>query len=128
MHVPEELWYTKEHEWVRFEGGGRARMGITDHAQHELGDITYVDLPGVGKQVTQGAELMVIESVKAASDVYAPVSGTVGEVNTALADAPELINKDPYGGGWLCVLSGVDEGEKARLLSAAEYRALLERQ
>lgn len=128
MHVPDDLLYTKEHEWVKFEGGGRARVGITDHAQHELGDITFADLPAVGKKVTQGGELMVIESVKAASDVYAPVGGVVVEVNATLADKPEVINKDPYGAGWLCVLAEVDEAEKANLMSAAEYRAMLEKQ
>jgi len=126
MLVPDDLLYTKEHEWVKIEGG-RARVGITEHAQHELGDITFADLPAVGKSVAQGAELMVIESVKAASDVYAPVSGTVAEVNTALADAPELINKDPYGAGWLCILTGINEAETAQLMNAAAYRAMLEK-
>ncbi len=126
MLVPDELYYTKDHEWVKFEGG-RARVGITDHAQHELGDITYAELPAAGKSVTCGAELMVIESVKAASDVYAPVSGTVEDVNATLADAPEQINKDPYGAGWLCVLGGIDEAQRANLMTAAQYRALLEK-
>lgn len=126
MLIPEDLLYTKEHEWVKIEGG-KARVGITDHAQHELGDITFADMPAVGKRVAQGGELMVIESVKAASDVYAPLSGTVAEVNTTLADAPELINKEPYGAGWLCVLTEINEAEKAALMTAAEYRAMLEK-
>jgi len=126
MLVPDDLLYTQEHEWVKIEGGS-AWVGITEHAQHELGDITFADLPAVGKSVAQGAELMVIESVKAASDVYAPLGGTVAEVNTALADTPELINKDPYGAGWLCILRDINAAEKTKLMSAAEYRAMLEK-
>jgi glycine cleavage system H protein len=124
MNVPDGLLFTKEHEWVRL-AGATAVMGISDHAQHALGDITYVDLPIVGKAVTQGAGVAVVESVKAASDVYAPVAGTVRAANAELGDHPEIINQDPYGKGWLCEFEGVAPDAGKGLMSAAEYRTYL---
>ena len=123
--VPEGLRYTKDHEWIRMDKNGEAVMGITDFAQHELGDITFVDLPKPGKAVQAHDALAVVESVKAAGDVYAPAAGTVAAVNEALADAPETVNKDPYGEGWLCRLSGCDAGAVAALMSAAQYTQFL---
>jgi len=125
MNVPDGLLFTKEHEWVRL-AGATAVMGISDHAQTALGDITYVDLPGVGKTVAQGGGVAVVESVKAASDVYAPVSGTVRAVNAALGDHPEIINQDPYGKGWLCELENVAPDAANGLMTAAQYRSYLE--
>ncbi|MCX7004912.1 MAG: glycine cleavage system protein GcvH [bacterium] len=125
MNVPDGLLFTKEHEWVRL-AGATAVMGISDHAQTALGDITYVDLPGVGKTVAQGGGVAVVESVKAASDVYAPVSGTVRAVNAALGDHPEIINQDPYGKGWLCELENVAPDAAGGLMTAAQYRSYLE--
>lgn len=121
--VPEELRYTEDHEWVRIEGDV-AVVGITDHAQQALGEITYVDVPAVGKQVKQGAELAAVESAKAAADIYAPLSGTVAEVNSALEDSPEAVNADPYGEGWICKLKGLDLSELDVLLTAEQYREL----
>ncbi len=122
--VPKDRKYTREHEWVLVEGE-RATIGITDYAQRALSDITYVELPVVGAHLTQGKEFAVVESAKAASDVFAPVGGTVTEVNSALADNPELVNQDPYGKGWLCRVSGVGPDEHDGLLSADEYEQLL---
>jgi len=127
MNVPDGLLFTKEHEWVRL-AGATAVIGISDHAQQALGDITYVDLPAIGKVVTQGGGVAVVESVKAASDVYAPVSGTVRAVNTELSDRPEIINQDPYGKGWLCELEHVAPDAARGLMTAAEYRSYLEAQ
>jgi len=125
MQNPENLKYTKQHEWVRIEGES-AVVGITDHAQEELGDITYLELPEDGKTVKQGDELAVIESVKAASDIYAPVGGTVLEANRELAETPETINTDPYGKGWICKLSNAASGDLDALMSAAEYTTYAE--
>lgn len=126
MNIPADLLYTDEHEWVRLEGD-IAVVGITDYAQHELGDVVYVELPEVGTTVEQGEPFGVVESVKAASDLYAPVSGEVVEVNTALEDAPELVNNDPYGEGWMIKVRPSDwEVEKANLLDAEAYRRLIE--
>jgi glycine cleavage system H protein len=125
MNTPEGLYYTKEHEWVRVEDG-TATVGITDYAQEQLGDITYVELPTVGAQMVQDDEFAVVESVKAASDIYAPVSGTVASVNTALDDAPESINQDPYGAGWICTLARINEAELAKLMDADGYVAFVE--
>lgn len=124
MNIPGELYYTKEHEWVRVDGE-TATVGITDYAQEQLGDITYVELPDPEMDVTQGGELATIESVKAASDVYAPLTGTVGQINEALDDAPETINNDPYGSGWLCTLTGISAGAVSSLMNAQQYEALL---
>ena len=120
--VPEGLQYTKEHEWVRMEANGEAVVGITDHAQHELGDITFVETPKVGKAFKVHDSLGVVESVKAASDVFAPVAGTVKEVNAALAREPEIVNRDPYGAGWICRLANVTPGA---LLTAKQYEDFL---
>ncbi len=124
MNIPDELYYTKEHEWIRVEGQ-TATVGITDHAQEQLGDITYVELPEPGTAVSQNGELATVESVKAASDVYSPVAGTISSVNEALEDAPERINSDPYGTGWLCTLSGITEDQLSALMNAAEYGAFV---
>jgi len=123
--IPDGLHYTKDHEWVK-EEEGLAVVGITDHAQQALGEITYVELPTVGKSAARSDELAVVESAKAASDVYAPVGGTVKEVNEALEDMPETINADPYGAGWICKLEGYDSAELNDLLTAAEYKEFLE--
>ncbi|MGA2435656.1 MAG: glycine cleavage system protein GcvH [Bryobacteraceae bacterium] len=117
---PKNVRYTKEHEWVLAEGGV-CTIGITDHAQTELGDIVYVDLPKVGAQIEQGNTLGSVESVKAVSDIYAPVSGEVIEVNETLADAPEKLNQDPYGAAWLVKMNASDTSQIDLLLSAAEY-------
>ncbi len=119
--VPESLRYTKDHEWAQLEGK-RARVGITDHAQHELTDVVYVELPPVGKVVKWGEEVGVVESVKAASEIYAPFSGKVVEVNKALEDHPELVNQKPYADGWIVVLEVADPGESSSLMDAATYR------
>ena len=118
---PETFRYTKEHEWVHVEGDA-ATIGITDHAQHELGDIVYVDLPKVGAKLEQGKTLGSVESVKAVSDVYAPVGGEVTEINTALADAPEKLNEDPHGAAWLVKLKLSDASQVQNLMTAAEYQ------
>jgi len=125
--VPKELRYTKEHEWVRIEGK-QAVIGITDHAQAELGDITFVELPKVGAQIAQFKVFGTIESVKAASDLYAPVSGKVVEVNAGLEKTPELVNQSPYEKGWLVRIEVAKEAEAASLLSASQYDALIAEQ
>jgi len=117
---PEDRKYTKTHEWIKVEGK-TATMGITDHAQHALGDITFVELPAIGKVLKQGQECGVIESVKAASDIYSPVSGKVVEVNSALKDAPEIINQDAHGRGWIVKLSDVDTSQLDSLMGGKEY-------
>ena len=122
MSVPEELEYTKTHEWVRREGE-EAIVGITDHAQEELGDVVFVELPEQGASFSAGDSFGVIESVKAVSDLYAPVGGEVVEANESLNDTPEKVNEDPYGDGWMIRLRISGEGE---LLSADEYERLLE--
>jgi glycine cleavage system H protein len=122
MSVPGDLQYTKSHEWVRVEDGV-ATVGITDHAQDELGDVVFVELPETGATLAAGDSFGAVESVKAVSDLYAPVGGEVVEVNSALEDSPEKINEDPYGEGWILKLQTSDEGD---LLSAADYEKLLE--
>ena len=124
MQIPETLRYSEEHEWVRVEDGV-ATIGITDHAQEELGDIVFVELPAVGATLAKTATLGVVESVKAVSDVYAPVGGTVTTVNDALTSKPETINEDPYGEGWICVIEPSSPAEVDGLLSADAYRALI---
>ncbi|MGO9258593.1 MAG: glycine cleavage system protein GcvH [Bryobacteraceae bacterium] len=119
---PENLRYTKEHEWLLVEGG-IGTVGITDHAQEELGDIVYVDLPRVGTHLTQASPLGSVESVKAVSEIYSPASGEVTEINAALADAPEKLNEDPYGAGWLVKLKLSDSAQAASLMTAADYEA-----
>ncbi|MFB3830199.1 MAG: glycine cleavage system protein GcvH [Bryobacteraceae bacterium] len=125
MSYPENFRYTKEHEWVLVEGD-TGTVGITDHAQSELGDIVYVDLPRPGTQLEQGKSLGSVESVKAVSDIFAPVSGEVTAVNETLADAPEKLNEDPHGEGWLVKIRLTGPGEAAGLMSAAEYEAYIQ--
>ncbi|WP_016955360.1 glycine cleavage system protein GcvH [Catenovulum sp. SX2] len=121
-----ELKYTDSHEWVRDEGNGIVTIGISDHAQDLLGDLVHVDLPDVGAGFTAGDEIAVVESVKAASDVYAPIAGEVIEVNEELEDSPELVNTDPYNDGWLFKLKVEDEGELDSLLDAEGYEQALD--
>jgi glycine cleavage system H protein len=125
MQIPEDLQYSTDHEWIRVEDG-RARIGITDYAQDALGDVVFVDLPEVGASVAASASISEVESTKSVSDIYAPVSGTIVEVNGDLADAPERLNEDPYGEGWICVIEISDASELEKLLDAAGYRALVE--
>ena len=123
--IPGDLKFMTSHEWVRAEGNGRFTVGISDHAQAALGDLVYVELPAEGDDLTQGAGCAVVESVKAASDVYAPLSGKVVAVNVALADAPETINSDAYGTGWMFVLQASDEAQLGELLSADVYASTI---
>jgi glycine cleavage system H protein len=125
MNLPEELRYSKEHEWVRVEGT-RAVVGITDYAQDALGDVVYVQLPDAGLQVIANASIAEIESTKSVSEVYAPVTGTVVEVNGSLEEQPEQVNSDPYGAGWIFVVELAEAAEVDALLDAAAYRAFLE--
>ena len=120
-NVPSDLRYTKSHEWVRIEGDGTVTIGITEHAQDLLGDLVFVETPEVGANIGAGDDCAVVESVKAASDVYAPLTGEVIESNETLADAPETINSDPYGDGWIFKLKISDEGELDDLLDADAY-------
>lgn len=125
MELPEDLRYTADHEWVRIEDG-RARVGITDYAQDALGDVVYLDLPAVGTAVTANEKVSEVESTKSVSDIFAPISGTVVEVNAELEANPQSVNEDPYGAGWICVIEPADQGELEGLLSADAYRALLD--
>jgi len=122
--VVPDLKYTKDHEWVKVEGK-LAQVGITDHAQAELTEIVFVELPSIGKEVRVGEVLGNVESVKTVSEVFAPVSGTVKEANGKLVDSPELLNKEPYGLGWVAVIEMSDPGELASLMSADAYRKLI---
>jgi glycine cleavage system H protein len=123
MNIPDDLRYSVEHEWVRAEGG-RVRVGITDYAQDALGDIVYVELPVVGTEVAVGGKLGEVESTKSVSEIYAPVAGTISAVNSALPDAPERINEDPYGEGWIGELELGDDGGVEALLDPPAYRDL----
>lgn len=123
--IPKNLLYTEEHEWILVEGN-RGTIGITDHAQDALGDVVYVDLPKAGDKIVKGETFGTVESVKAASDIYAPVSGTVVEVNEALKDSPELINRSPYDEAWMIVVELDDESELDELLSPEDYENILE--
>ena len=125
MKTPKELKYTKSHEWVKIESDGTLTVGITDHAQELMGDMVYVELPEVGRKLEVGKECAVVESVKAASDVYAPVTGEVTAVNSAVADTPETVNKDPYGAGWMFKLRPASKGDADKLLDAKAYEALV---
>ncbi|HMK11298.1 MAG TPA: glycine cleavage system protein GcvH [Acidimicrobiales bacterium] len=125
MNVPEDLRYSADHEWVKVDGD-RARIGITDYAQDALGDVVYVQVPAVGSAVKAGDSFSEVESTKSVSDIYAPVSGTIVEVNTDLGDAPQRMNEDPYGEGWLCVIEMSDSSELDALLDSAGYTALVE--
>ena len=123
-NVPEDLKYTKDHEWLKLEDGN-AQIGITDYAQGSLGDITFVELPEVGDTFAEGDTFGVVESVKAASDLYMPVAGEVIEINQGLEAAPESVNDDPYGKGWIVRIKPADESSVAALLDAAQYKELL---
>jgi glycine cleavage system H protein len=124
MDVPEELRYSTDHEWARIEGD-RVRIGITEYAQDALGDVVFVQLPEVGATVTAGSSLGEVESTKSVSDIYAPISGVVVEVNAELVDAPQRLNDDPYGDGWICVIEPGDGAALDQLLDAAAYGALI---
>jgi glycine cleavage system H protein len=127
MEFPEGLRYSLEHEWVKVEGV-RARVGISDFAQDALGDVVYVELPDVGLEVIGGASCAEVESTKSVSEIYSPVSGRVVEVNDALGDAPETLNQEPYGAGWIFVVEMTDPAEVDTLMDAAAYRRLVEEQ
>jgi len=123
--IPAELKYTKDHEWVRLEDDGSVVVGITDHAQEALGELVYVEVPEVGQAFSVGDPCSVIESVKAASDVYAPISGELTQANETLAETPELVNNEPYDGGWLIRINATDSGQFEALLSAEAYEQFL---
>ena len=125
MHVPEDLRYSSDHEWVRVEDS-RIRVGITEYAQDALGDVVFVQVPEVGASVEVGATMSEVESTKSVSDIYAPVAGTVVEVNNDLAEHPERLNEDPYGDGWICVIEPTEVQAVEGLLSAEGYRTLIE--
>lgn len=122
--VPEDLRYTRDHEWIRVDGN-RGTVGVTHYAQEQLGDVVFVDLPEVGREVRAGEPFGVVESVKSVSDLYSPVSGRVVEVNERLRDAPELLNQAPYGDGWMIAIELADPTEPGHLLFASDYRALI---
>ena len=124
MNLPSELKYTKDHEWVRIEGD-RGTVGITEYAQGELGDIVFVELPEKGRMVEAGKSFGTIEAVKAVSDLYAPVSGEIVAINEALKDTPEMINKEPYGGGWMVTIKLTNPSEASALLDAGAYQKLI---
>ena len=124
MNVPDDLRYTQDHEWARLEDG-RVRIGITDYAQDALGDVVFVQIPDVGAAVESGASFSEVESTKSVSDVYAPVAGTVVEVNTTLAESPQQLNEDPYGDGWICVIEPHRPSDYEALMDAESYRQLI---
>jgi glycine cleavage system H protein len=123
MALPQELFYTKSHEWISFENG-IATIGITDFAQHQLSDLTFVELPDSGQTVSSGDEVAVVESVKAAADVYAPISGDIVEVNNALEDDPEIVNRDAFGEGWIFKINVSNESEIDELMDADSYQEI----
>jgi len=125
MLLPEDLRYSSDHEWVRLEDG-RLRLGITDYAQDALGDVVFVEIPEVGSEVAAAAKLSEVESTKSVSDIYAPVAGRIVEVNAELSDAPERLNDDPYGEGWICIIEPTDPAELDSLLDVDGYRRLIE--
>jgi glycine cleavage system H protein len=125
MDVPDDLRYTADHEWLRLEEG-RVRIGVSDYAQDALGDVVFVQLPAPGTAIAAGDSIGEIESTKSVSDIYAPLSGTVIEVNPDLADNPERINSDPYGEGWICLVEPADASSFGGLLDAGDYRKLIE--
>ncbi len=126
LNVPEDLRYTKNHEWVGVDDTGMVSVGVTDFAQDALGDVVYVDLPDLDRSVAAGESFAEIESTKSVNDVYAPVAGTVVAVNDALMDTPELVNADPYGDGWFARIDPGAEPDLSSLMDAAAYRALIE--
>ena len=125
MQFPDDLRYSSDHEWARLESG-RVRVGITDYAQDALGDVVYVEVPEVGSPVSGHDKISEVESTKSVSDIYAPVAGTIVEVNTELSDNPQRLNEDPYGEGWICVIEVNDTNEFESLLAAEAYRELVE--
>ena len=125
MNIPENLKYTVDHEWVMIEGD-RAKVGITDYAQEALGDVVFVDIPELGKRVTVGETVTEVESTKSVSDIYAPLEGEIIEINQELDDSPELLNGDPYGEGWIFILKLSETTSTESLLSAKDYRELVE--
>lgn len=126
MNVPDDRRYTEEHEWVLVGENGKVRMGITDYAQDALGDVVYVELPDTGKAVNKGEAIAEVESTKSVADIYAPITGTVSTINENLSTEPELVNSDPYGGGWFVEIDMSDEAGLAVLLDPDAYRALIE--
>lgn len=125
MHIPDDLRYSSDHEWVRRDGE-TVRIGITDYAQDALGDVVYVEVPEVGATVAVHDKISEVESTKSVSDIYAPVAGTIAEVNAELADNPQLLNEAPYGEGWICTITPSDPTETEALLDADAYRKLIE--
>jgi glycine cleavage system H protein len=125
MDIPEDLRYSADHEWARVEGGD-VRVGITDYAQDALGDVVFVDLPEVGTAVKRGESLSEVESTKSVSEIYAPVGGTISQVNAELSENPARLNEDPYGDGWICVITVDEPAQLDELLDAEGYRALIE--
>ncbi|MCX7738736.1 MAG: glycine cleavage system protein GcvH [Hydrogenothermaceae bacterium] len=123
--VPEDLYYTKEHIWVKIEGD-MATIGITDYGQHQLGDIVFIDMPEIGREIESGEVIASVESVKAISEVYAPLTGKIIEINEDLSNDPSTINSDPYGDGWICDIQTKDPTEIEDLMTANDYRAYLE--
>ncbi len=128
MNVPEDLRYTQSHEWVRLEDDGTVVIGITDHAQEQLGDLVFVETPEIDSEVESEAAVAVVESVKAASDIYAPVAGSIIDANADLADEPELVNTDPYGKGWLYKMNPTDATEIEQLFDAESYKGFVSEQ
>ena len=124
--LPGDLLYTKDHEWLRREDDGTVSIGVTDHAQAALGDLVYVELPEVGQDVTEGGDMAVVESVKAASDVYSPIDGIVAAVNDVLADDPEMINTEPYDAGWIVKITPAGDIDESAFLTPDAYQALLD--
>jgi glycine cleavage system H protein len=124
VDLPDDLRYSKDHEWIRLEDGN-VRVGITDYAQDALGDVVYIEVPTVDAVVTTAEKISEVESTKSVSDIYAPVAGTIVAVNEELNDAPELVNDEPYGGGWICVIAPSDPSEIDGLLDAGAYRSLV---
>ena len=125
MDIPSELRYSTDHEWAKVEDG-RVRVGITDYAQDALGDVVYVDVPDVGTKVERGESCAEVESTKSVSEIYAPISGTIAEINGDLTDNPQRLNEDPYGEGWMFVIEPTDDAQLGELLDAEGYRALIE--
>jgi glycine cleavage system H protein len=125
MDIPPGLRYSTDHEWARVEEG-RVRIGITDYAQDALGDVVFVEVPEVGTKVDSGTSFSEVESTKSVSEIYAPVSGVIVEINADLADSPERLNDDPYGEGWICIIDPTDPAQLDELLDAEGYRALIE--
>jgi glycine cleavage system H protein len=125
MDIPPDLRYSSDHEWARVEEG-RVRIGITDYAQDALGDVVFVEVPEAGTEVERGASFSEVESTKSVSEIYAPVSGVIAEINADLADSPERLNDDPYGEGWICIIDPSDPAQLDELLDAEGYRALIE--